>query len=127
MTKLLAEWFWTDRWMGSSAFLLPIEPRGLYREMMTQAWRRGARLPADHATIRRAVGCSMEEWDRCWPSIAKYWRNDGEWLVNDTQLKVWAEARLRESKASIKGKKGAAARWSQSARVPKQKLKHQHG
>ena len=38
-TNLRAEWFWTDRWMGSSAFLLPMEARGLYREMLTP--RRG--------------------------------------------------------------------------------------
>ena len=42
--KLLAEWFWTDRWQGSSGFLLPLEARGLYREMLTQAWQRGGRL-----------------------------------------------------------------------------------
>src|SRR3954467_10029089 len=65
--KLLGEWFWTDRWMGSSAFLLPMEPRGVYREMLTQAWRRGARLPNDHETIRRAIGCTDSEWKRCWP------------------------------------------------------------
>ena len=88
--KLLGEWFWTDRWIGSSAFLLPMEPRGLYREMLTQAWRRGARLPADHEMIRRATGCTEQEWLRCWPLIEPYWRQDGDSLVNNTQLTIYA-------------------------------------
>jgi hypothetical protein len=76
--KLLAEWFWTDRWMGSSAFLLPMEPRGLYREMLTQAWRRGGRLPNNPDAIRRAVGCTLDEWDRCWPIVEQLWRVEGD-------------------------------------------------
>ena len=110
--KLLAEWFWTDRWQGSSAFLLNMEARGLYREMLTQAWRRGARLPADHEMIRRAVGATEGEWARAWPFICTYWRatSDG-FLVNDTQLEVYAEAQLRSSKATEKALKGARARW----------------
>src|SRR4029079_19588351 len=91
MSKLLAEWFWTDRWMGSSAFLLPLEPRGLYREMLTQAWRRQARLPNNHISIQRAVGCTADEWTRCWPLIEHYWRLDGHYLVNDTQLEIYKE------------------------------------
>src|SRR5215471_18652131 len=91
--KLLAEWFWIDRWMGSSAFLMRLGPRGLYREMLSQAWRRGARLPNDHAAIRRAVGCTTREWTRYWPQIQQYWRVEGVWLVNETQQEVYNDAR----------------------------------
>lgn len=108
--KMLGEWFWTDRWMGSSGFLLPLEPRGLYREMLTQAWRRGARLPNDHETIQRAVGCTAAEWKRCWPKVERHWRVDGDHLVNDTQLEVYAECLAEREKASNRGKKGAQAR-----------------
>lgn len=90
--KLLAEWFWTDRWIGSSGFLLPMEARGVYREMLTQAWRRGARLPNDHETIRRAIGATVAEWRRSWPRLVKYWRVDGDALVNDTQLEIYRAA-----------------------------------
>jgi len=110
VNKLLAEWFWTDRWVGSSAFLLPIEPRGLYREMLTQAWRRGARLPNDHEAIRRATGCTRAEWKRCWPVIERYWRTDGADLVNDTQVEVWHETIAAQQRASARGRKGAQAR-----------------
>lgn len=109
-SKLLAEWFWTDRWMGSSAFLLPIEPRGLYREMLTQAWRRGCRLPASHEAIQRAVGCTRAEWNRCWPVISSYWRKDGDAIVNDTQLEVWAETLAAHERAVERGSKGGKAR-----------------
>lgn len=79
--KLLAEWFWIDRWMGSSAFLLPMEARGLYREMLSQAWRRGAQLPNDHDQIRRAVGATVGEWRRGWPKVKPFWRVSGGLLI----------------------------------------------
>jgi uncharacterized protein YdaU (DUF1376 family) len=115
-TKLLAEWFWTDRWTGSSAFVLPIEPRGLYREMLTQAWRRQCRLPADPVAIQRAIGCTPQEWKRCWPQVEKYWRRDGEFLVNDTQLTVWAEATAAHGRAVERARKGGNGR-AQSLRA----------
>jgi uncharacterized protein YdaU (DUF1376 family) len=107
--KLLAEWFWTDRWMGSSAFLLPLEPRGLYREMLTQAWNRGGALPNDHEAIRRAVGATPAEWRRCWPKVERFWRVEGDTLVNDTQLLVYADANAASSRAVERAKKAAQA------------------
>jgi len=58
-----------------------MEARGVYREMLTQAWRRGARLPNDHEAIRRAIGATVGEWRRSWPLVKKFWRVDGEGLV----------------------------------------------
>jgi uncharacterized protein YdaU (DUF1376 family) len=111
-TKLLAEWFWTDRWIGSSAFLLPLEARGLYRELLTQAWRRGAKVPADPATIKRAIGATDEEWERSWPLVRPYWhRSKGGVLINDTQVAIYQETQARVTSASLKGTKGAQARW----------------
>lgn len=113
--KLLAEWFWTDRWMGSSGFLLPMLARGVYREMLTQAWRREARLPLDQTAIKRAIGATDAEWAEAWPLVSKYWRvGDGDYLVNDTQLLVFAESREAAEKASQRGKKGAKKRWGES-------------
>lgn len=110
VAKLLAEWFWTDRWMGSSGFLLPMEARGIYREMLTQAWRRGGGLPNDHQAIRRAIGATEKEWRRSWPAVEPFWRVDGETLVNDTQLEVYAEAQGVAQRASQRGLRGAQAR-----------------
>jgi uncharacterized protein YdaU (DUF1376 family) len=120
--KLLAEWFWTDRWMGSSAFLLPIGPRGLYREMLTQAWRRGARLPNDHEAIRRAVGCTPQEWNRYWPRIKAYWRVDGGELVNETQVAVYTDARAAQERASSRARKGAQARAQALAQAQRKQV-----
>ena len=106
--RLLAEWFWVDRWMRSSGFLLPPEPRCLYREMLSQAWIRGARLPNDLLAIQRAVGFTAEEWARAWPQVERYWRVDGASLVNDTQLQVHAEA-LSRHLAHVRGGRARAA------------------
>jgi uncharacterized protein YdaU (DUF1376 family) len=108
--KLLAEWFWVDRWTRSSAFLLPQEARGVYREMLTQAWGRGARLPNDHEAIRRATGTTTKEWTRAWPLIARYWRVDGNDLVNDTQQAIYAEAMGRKDSATTRARGAAIAR-----------------
>ena len=105
--KLLAEWFWIDRWVGSTAFGLPQEARGVYREMLTQAWRRGARLPNDPDQIRRLTATTVGEWRRAWPLVKKYWRVDGDALVNDTQLEVYAEAKERSERAANRGRRGA--------------------
>lgn len=110
--KLRAEWFWCDRWANSSAKALPIAHRGLYREMLTAAWSLGARLPANHADIRRLVGVETKEWKLLWPRVEPYWRLDGEFLVNDTQLEVYAEAVRQRSAATKRGKAGADARWN---------------
>lgn len=111
--KLLAEWFWIDRWMGSSAFLLPMEARGLYREMLTQAWRRGARLPNDHEAIQRAIGATSKEWAKNWPLIERFWKVDGDHLINETQREVYADAQARQEKSVSRAKAGAQARWKQ--------------
>jgi uncharacterized protein YdaU (DUF1376 family) len=108
--KLLAEWFWTDRWIGSSGFLLPMEARGVYREMLTQAWRRGAKLPNDHEAIRRAIGATNAEWKRSWPKVAGFWRVEGQDLVNDTQLAIYLDAQAKSESARVRGIAGARAR-----------------
>lgn len=108
--KLLAEWFWIDRWTGSRAFALAIAHRGLYREMLTQAWRRGAKLPNDHDQIRRMTGVTEKEWKHSWPSVQAFWRVDGQWLVNDTQLEIYAEAQAAAKRAFERSSKGGQAR-----------------
>ena len=119
--KLLAEWFWADRWSGSSAFGLPQEARGVYREMLTQAWRRGARLPNDHEQIRRLTGTTKAEWRRAWPQIERYWTVDGECLINDTQVLVYADAKARQARAQARAQACAQAMHKQrssSAQAP---------
>lgn len=111
--KLLAEWFWADRWSGSSAFGLKIAARGLYREMLTQAWRRGARLPNDPDQIMRFTGVTLGEWKRSWPLVKRFWKVDGDWLVNETQQEVYSDALGRAERASQRGLRGAQAKLKQ--------------
>ncbi len=118
-SKLLGEWFWADRWTGSSGFLLPMDARGLYREMLTQCWRRGGYLPASPASIRRATGCSEAEWRRCWPKVRKYWTKtgDGKRIYNETQQGVIAKFLAKKKAMSERGKKGAIARWKGTSKA----------
>lgn len=123
--KPLAEWFWTDRWDGSSAALLPLEARGLYREMLTQAWRRDGRLPSSPEAIKRAVRCTDEEWARCWPLVKPYWVERDGWLTNETQMEVLSETKRQMEVRSNRGAAAAKARWgcsSNAQALPKHML-----
>jgi uncharacterized protein YdaU (DUF1376 family) len=108
---LRGEWFWCDRWPSSPAFLLPLEHRGLHREMLTAAWVREGRLPNDPEAIQRAAGVTAKEWKASWPRVQRFWRIDGDHLVNDEQLEVYAAAKAHQEAKSRRAKAGAAARW----------------
>lgn len=121
--SLAGEFFWVDRWSASTAFYLPIEARGLYREMLSQAWLRGAKLPKAPEAIRRIVGVTDAEWERSWPLVSPYWAVRGDWIVNETQLEIYADSMLIHSVKSEGGKVGAQRRWDayrerQAARTP---------
>lgn len=88
-----------------------MEARGLYREMLTQAWRRGAQLPNDPGTIRRATAASPEEWDRAWRLVAPYWQDRDGLLVNPTQVEIFTEAQAQVVRRQTRASQAAVARW----------------
>jgi uncharacterized protein YdaU (DUF1376 family) len=104
--------------MGSRAFLLPLEARGLYREMLTQAWRRGGFLPKNERIVRQLIGATADEWRRSWPRVKPFWRVDGDKLVNDTQVEIYAESMRRAALAKEHGSKAARTRWSNARAMP---------
>jgi len=111
--KLLAEWFWIDRWDGSRAVLLPMEAQGIYRAMLSQAWRRGAKLPVDLDEVQILIRCRPSEWARSWPLVAPFWIERDGHLVNETQIEVYNETvRIKEGKI-----KGGRARSDQASRA----------
>lgn len=116
--KLRAESFWIDRWWGSSAAFLPLEMRGLYRELLSASWLQGASLPNDPEALRRFIRATDDEWSRCWPTVRRYWRkrDDGR-LVNDTQIEIYARV------AAIQHARSAASRvrWDRVAMQTKSK------
>jgi uncharacterized protein YdaU (DUF1376 family) len=109
MSKLLAEWFWTDRWSGSDGWLLPLKERGLYREMLSQAWKRGASLPEDPATIQAICNVSAADWEALWPAVKGFWKSEDGRLVNETQAKVYVDAKGRHERAQARSQAGAQA------------------
>ena len=112
MKHLQAEWFWIDRWSNSRGYVLPMEARGMYREMLTQAWRRGASLPNDPEAIQRAIGATPAEWRRSWPKVRKFWRVDGDQLVNDTQVMIYRRSMELAKFYKERATKAAKGRWN---------------
>jgi len=112
--KLRAEWFWLDRWFSSSACCLPIDARGLYRELLSRAWSMGAKLPKNEGMLQRLAGVTINEWDRLWPLVQPYWKEQDGHLVNDTQLEIYADAMQRKQVRVDRARKGADARWSKA-------------
>lgn len=104
--------FWVDRWRGSSASYLPLDARGLYREMLSEAWARGANLPNDHEAIRRICRVTEAEWDRCWPQIASHWETRGDLLINTTQLELYSDYLRYYTGKSEAAKLSTPARYS---------------
>jgi uncharacterized protein YdaU (DUF1376 family) len=117
--KLLAEWFWADRWIGSRGFRLPMEARGVYREMLTQAWLNGGFLPNCYEEIRKIIRAKSGEMRRSWPLVEPFWRVEGDRLVNDTQLEIYAESARRAALASARGSTAARARWNHAQAMHK--------
>lgn len=118
--ELLAEWFWTDRWIRSSAASLPLESRGLFREMLTQAWALGGYITSDLERVRLTCRVKESEWNRAWPDIAGYWNltDDGKYLYNRFQLSVYEEARGRHEAKARAGR----ARWEGT--TPEERSEH---
>jgi uncharacterized protein YdaU (DUF1376 family) len=106
------------RWITSSASRISLAGRGLYREMLTAAWLRGARLPNDHDAIRVIVNVTVKEWRAAWPLVERYWRHDGDYLVNDTQVEIYAQTVGRLQRRSKAGKDAADARWKNADALP---------
>lgn len=118
--KLFAEWFWTDRWTNSRGHTMPMEARGLYREMLTQAARFSGTLPNDHEAIRVLVNATVIEWRRSWPIVAPFWTVRDDRLAPLTAFgtvrplpgkyqpihrRAWMPASVREEVFAIHGKR----------------------
>jgi uncharacterized protein YdaU (DUF1376 family) len=109
--KLRAEWFWIDRWLASRARELPMEARGIYREMLTMGWARGGQLPIEEERIVRIIGATPEEWARSYRLVEGFWRRQDDVIVNDTQLEVYAHSLARQEVLSERGRKASLVRW----------------
>ncbi len=109
--KLHAEWFWCGQWFASSAMLLPLEAKGLYREMLTRAWSLGGKLPSEAKSIQKLVMVSSEEWARTWPLVRRFWKTtpDGAWIYNETQQDVMKVSTSISEKRAAAGRKGGKA------------------
>lgn len=112
---------WTRNWRGSPLQMMSLAARGLYSEMLTQAWASRARLVSTgEEEIMRLVRAMPDEWAVAWPKVRHYWvaatdpRTQAEILVNRKQLEVYVGA-LRNREITL-ARNRKAARASVEAR-----------
>jgi uncharacterized protein YdaU (DUF1376 family) len=114
--KLRGEMLWVDAYLSSDAQLLPLEARGLHREMRTQAWVRGGHLPDAPEILRRLTGATLEEWARSWPLVEPLWeRDEGGRLFCREALESLEDARRRKRRRSESARRAARKRWGRDA------------
>lgn len=115
---------YTSNWRGSPLQMLPLAARGLYSEMLTQAWATRARLAqTDEDEIMRLIRATPAEWEGGWPRIRHYWATatdpttGAEVLVNKKQLEVYLGALMARTVTITRNR--AANRASVAARAKK--------
>ena len=63
-TKMLALWWWIDRWRKSTAYTdMSLEEQGAYRNLIDEATLRGGALPVDERILAKACG-DATKWRR---------------------------------------------------------------
>ena len=104
----------TSDWCGCKLQTAPLAARGLYSEMLTQAWAARGRLPVtEEDEIMRLVRAIPEEWALAWPKVRNCFvaatdpRTGAGVLVNRRQLKVYLDA-LRSREATLTRNRNAA-------------------
>jgi len=107
---------YTSNWRGSPLQMLPLGARGLYSEMLTQAWATRGRLEmTSEDEIMRLVRAMPEEWALAWPRIRHYWvaivdpATGAEVLANRKQLEVYLGALKAREVTLTRNKKANAA------------------
>lgn len=106
---------WTDEWLTSDLQMLSLEARGLFSEMLTQAWREKARLRRTEGdALMRLVRATPEEWERTWPIVTRYWKEATDpatgqpVLVNKNQLRFYLRSLAMRMPTLVRNRKAAA-------------------
>jgi uncharacterized protein YdaU (DUF1376 family) len=99
---------WTDAYLGDTLHLSTLE-HGAYVLMLITAWRSGvASLPNDPDYLRRVVKMDVRQWAKHGPAILKFWRVDGDRLVQSRLADEWSSCLAHKSTNSAKAKR----RWA---------------
>jgi uncharacterized protein YdaU (DUF1376 family) len=110
------------RWRNSPRVLqMPLAAQGAYRNLLDAAWQQGGRLPNLPALLwKYALAQSPEEFAAVSATVLAMFTVSecGNWLSNETLMEECADRNTFADELSRKrseaGKKGSAARWSQS-------------
>lgn len=98
MAKMLALWWWIDRWRKSTAYTdMTVEEQGAYRNLIDEATLRDGLLPNDERVLAKACG-DPRIWRRVRAVVLRYFTVTPEGLRNDTLEEVLHQSRLRAKK-----------------------------
>jgi uncharacterized protein YdaU (DUF1376 family) len=109
--KLIALFWWIDRWRSSSAYVdLTLEEQGAYRNMLDEAQLRGGPIPNDERILGRACG-DATAWPRVRAAVMRHfvlqsdgWRNETlDEVIAESMRRVNKQAAYRERKRNASG------------------------
>lgn len=93
--KLRGLWWWTDRWLRSTAFTdMNLEQQGAYRNLLDAACLRDGLLPADDYALAKMCGDALA-WDRVRDVVLRWFTLTEDGYRNETLDAVMAESQRR--------------------------------
>ena len=103
-----------DQFLSETENMSPAETQA-YIRILVRLWKAGGYLPANPKYLQKVSGLSRYNFLKVWQKIEKLFENNSQNIFKTLMLKEIEKARKNKESASIKGKKGAAARWKTDA------------
>jgi uncharacterized protein YdaU (DUF1376 family) len=102
--------WWSDRWLKSSAYLtLTLEEQGAYRNLLDHAHLRGGALPTDERILAKASG-DAQRWKAIRARVMHYFVKREDGWHNETLDAVLAQSARRATKQqSYRARRGKKA------------------
>lgn len=125
--KMLAAWWWIDRWRKSTAYTdMTLEQQGAYRNLIDELWLREGVLPDDERVLARASGDPV-----AWPSMrdvvmSRFYRAIDGWR-NETHDEVFSQTKIYQSLAEQRKEAGREGGRRSAALRAKSKQSNQTG
>lgn len=107
---------------------LSCEEHGAYLLLLMTMWRHGAKLPNDPVRLARVARLTPRKWKRVWPTISRYFEDDGEFIRNRRLTKEHQKATEKSELRATAGRQGGIAKSLKNNDTPLAKasglLKH---
>jgi len=111
-------WYVQDYRGSRNVQRLPWQARGIYRELLDEAWDKGS-IPDDVAALAVIADCPEAVMAQEWPAIRRLFTEDGEGRMYSPRLDLERTAADRERIARVEaGRKGGLAKASNARAAP---------